>query len=60
MTCEVTGSTQNGVKSQKMEYRGRHFMYRTEPLYSCYPHVILYKVPWHGVRVPLLKEVLFV
>jgi len=57
MTCEVTGSTQNDVKSQKMEYRGRHFMYRTEPLYSCYPH---HKVPWHGVRVPLLKEVLFV
>ena len=57
MTCEVTGSTQNDVKSQKMEYRGRHFMCRTEPLYSCYPH---HKVPWHGVRVPLLKEVLFV
>ena len=27
-----------------MEYRGRHFICRTEPLYSCYSD---HKVPWH-------------
>ena len=35
MTCDVTLWTQNDVKSQKMEYLLRLFLYRTETLSSC-------------------------
>ena len=35
--------TQGDVKSQKIEYLSRLFLYRTETLYSCYTH---HKVPW--------------
>ena len=38
MTCDVTGWTQSGVKSQKIEYLSQLFLYRTETLYSCYTH----------------------
>ena len=40
----VTMWTQNDVKSQKMEYLWRIFIYRTETLYSYYTH---HKVPWY-------------
>jgi len=30
MTCDVTGWTQGGVKSQKIEYLSQLFLYRTE------------------------------
>ena len=40
MTCDITFWTQNDVKSQKMEYSRRHFLYRTETLYSCYTNLI--------------------
>ena len=30
MTCDVTGWTQSGVKSQKIEYLSQLFLYRTE------------------------------
>ena len=30
MTCDVTGWSQSGVKSQKIEYLSQHFLYRTE------------------------------
>ena len=42
MTSAVTKWTQNDVKSQKMEYLSRHFLFRTETLCSCYTH---HKVP---------------
>ena len=34
-TCDVTGWTQSGVKSQKIEYLLQLFLYRTETQYSC-------------------------
>ena len=30
MTCDITGWTQSGVKSQKIEYPSQLFLYRTE------------------------------
>ena len=44
MSCDVTLWTQNDVKSQKMEYLWRLFLYRTETLYSCFTQ---HKVSWH-------------
>ena len=44
MTCDVTLWTQNDVKSQKMEYLWRPFLYRTETLYSCCTD---HKVSWY-------------
>ena len=38
MTCDATGWTQSGVKSQKIEYLSQLFLYRTETYYSCYTH----------------------
>ena len=35
---------QNDLKSQKMEYLWKRFLYRTETLYSCYTH---HKVTWY-------------
>ena len=37
--------TQNDLKSQKMDYPSRRFLYRAENWYSCYTH---HRVPWYG------------
>ena len=44
LASDVTMWTQSGVKSQKLEYISRLFLYRTETYYSRYSH---HKVPWY-------------